>query len=156
MELPKFIKWLRPGLRIKRWIAVIILGMLFAVFASVMLYLFAISVKTMDGVGAELLAGAGLGFVLSGFCLITGIYRLIKSMWGLVDRRAAKKGLMNAAYERAVLAEGPKIVAIGGGTGLACVLTSNENSFKPVNTHANPVPPPIATIFGPSASTARS
>ncbi|MEI6232973.1 MAG: gluconeogenesis factor YvcK family protein [Planctomycetota bacterium] len=130
MALPKFIKWLRPGLRIKRWIAVILLGMLFAVFASMMLYLLAVSVQGMDGVGTELLIGAGLGYILSGFCLITGIYRLIKSMWGLVDRRAAQKGLVNAAYERAVLADGPKIVAIGGGTGLSCVLTGlKEYSF---------------------------
>jgi uncharacterized cofD-like protein len=123
MPFPKFLKWLRPGMRIKRWIAVIMLGIVFAFFASFMLYLFGISVKELDAVGAKLLGGALLGFILSGFCLITGIYRLIKSMWGLVDRRAARKGLVNAAYERAILAEGPKIVAIGGGTGLSCVLT---------------------------------
>src|SRR5438874_1350109 len=110
MALPKFIKWLRPGLRIKRWIAVIFLGMIFAVFASVLLYMFVISVREIDRVGAKLLAGAAFGFIVSGFCLITGIYRLIKSMWGLVDRRAARKGLVNAAYERAVLSGGPKIV----------------------------------------------
>ena len=125
MSSIKFFKWLRPGLRIKRWIAVIMLGMIFAVFASVMLLGFSITVKGMDVSGASgtgYLGLAAAGFVLAGFCLITGIYRLIKSMWGLVDRRAARKGLVNAAYERAVLAEGPKIVAIGGGTGLSCVL----------------------------------
>ena len=140
MALPKFIKWLRPGLRIKRWIALIMLGMIFAVLSSVMLILLATSVRGMAGQtflgfvvtlgGAELVGCAALGFILSGFCLITGIYRLIKSMWGLVDRRAARKGLVNAAYERAILTEGPKIVALGGGTGLSCVLTGlKEYSF---------------------------
>src|SRR5438045_790295 len=73
MAFPKFIKWLRPGLRIKRWILVILLGMVFAVFATIELYLFATSVQGLDGIGAQLLAAAALGFLLSGFCLITGI-----------------------------------------------------------------------------------
>jgi uncharacterized cofD-like protein len=122
MALPKFIKWLRPGLQIKRWIAVIFLGTIFAIFAAGMFYLFWMSISG-ESTGYKLLIGAALGFMLAGFCLITGIYRLSKSMWGLVDRRAAAKGLVNAAYERAVLAGGPKVVAIGGGTGLSCVLT---------------------------------
>ncbi len=100
------------------------LGMVFAVFASVMLYLFFVSVKVIDGVGAELLGGAALGFLLSGFCLITGIYWLDQTDVGF-GRPAfgAGKDWFNAAYERAILAEGPKIVALGGGTGLSCVLT---------------------------------
>ncbi|MCY3017655.1 MAG: YvcK family protein [Planctomycetota bacterium] len=125
MSLGKFFKWLQPGLRIKRWIAVILLGLLFAVFSSwaVLLYLFNPASEKFDQWGNSLLVGSALGYFLSGFCLITGIYRLIKSMWGLVDRRGARKGLVEAAYERAVLAAGPKVVAIGGGTGLSCVLT---------------------------------
>lgn len=125
MSLAKLVKWLRPGLRIKRWIAVIFLGMLFAVFASwaLLLYLFSPDSGRLDPWGNGLLVGAAVGFLLFAFCLITGIYRLLKSMWGLVDRRGARKGFVEAAYERAVLAAGPKVVAIGGGTGLSCVLT---------------------------------
>jgi uncharacterized cofD-like protein len=121
MSVDKFFKWLRPGLRIKRWIAIIFLGILFAVFSSGMLLLYGLGTKGADA-GNLLLIGAAVGFALAGFCLITGIYRLIKSMWGLVDR-GGNKSLVEAAYERAVLAAGPKVVAIGGGTGLACVLT---------------------------------
>src|SRR4051794_40727779 len=100
MALPKFIKWLRPGLRIKRWLAVIFLGVVFAGFSTYILILFSFSVKGMsfygiDNAGAKLLGSAALGFLLSSFCLITGIYRLIKSMWDLVDRRSARKGLVN-------------------------------------------------------------
>jgi uncharacterized cofD-like protein len=122
MLVSKILKWLRPGLRIKRWIAVLMLGMLFAVFASALQFWYWIGTDKHDA-GNALLIGSALGFVLSGFCLITGIYRLMKSMWGLVDRHGARKGLVEAAYERAVLAAGPKVVAIGGGTGLSCVLT---------------------------------
>jgi len=125
MSLGKLVKWLRPGLRIKRWIAVIFLGILFAMFASwaLILYLFSPESSRFDPWGNSLLVAAAVGFILFAFCLITGIYRLIKSMWGLVDRRGARKGLVETAYERAVLSSGPKVVAIGGGTGLACVLT---------------------------------
>lgn len=118
----KFFKWLRPGLRIKRWIAVILLGMVFAVVATLLLVGF-FTTSDLDVGSAKWLALALLCFLLAAFCLVTGIYRLLKSMWGLVDRRSARKGFVNAAYERALLAEGPKIVAIGGGTGLSCVLT---------------------------------
>jgi uncharacterized cofD-like protein len=120
--LSKIFKWLRPGLRIKRWIAVLMLGGLFAVFASGMQFFYWFGTEKHDP-GNLLLIASGLGFICSAFCLITGIYRLMKSMWGLVDRHGARKGLVEAAYERAVLAAGPKVVAIGGGTGLSCVLT---------------------------------
>ena len=131
MSLDKFLKWLRPGLRIKRWIAVIFLGILFAVFSSAVLLFYFMETKD-DPHGKLLLIGTGVGFALAGFCLITGIYRLIKSMWGLVDRRGARKGLVETAYERAVLAAGPKVVAIGGGTGLACVLTGLKEHSRDI------------------------
>ena len=142
MFLGKFFKWLRPGLRIKRWITVIFLGLLFAVLASgaLMLYFgtpasskFAWEIWGFQlSSGNALLVAAALGYSLSGFCLITGIYRLIKSMWDLVDRRGARKGLVEAAYERAVLSKGPKVVAIGGGTGLSCVLTGLKEHSRDI------------------------
>ena len=133
MFLDKFFKWLRPGMRIKRWIAVILLGIIFAVFAAGMFIVFWFATPGYGRFsGKEFLIGSALGFALAGFCLITGIYRLIKSMWGLVDRRGAQKGLVEAAYERAVLSAGPKVVAIGGGTGLACVLTGLKEHSRDI------------------------
>src|ERR1700753_2273026 len=100
MFLDKFFKWLRPGLRIKRWIAVILLGIVFAVISTGMFILFWWATPGYGRLpGKELLLFSALGYALAGFCLITGIYRLIKSMWGLVDRRGARKGLVEAAYE---------------------------------------------------------
>jgi len=134
MALPKFFKWLRPGLRIKRWIAVIFLGALFAFLASASIFFYAFEVggQRFGSNGKLLLIAALLCFSLAGFCLITGIYRLVKSMWELVDRRGGRKGLIDAAYERAVLAAGPKVVAIGGGTGLACVLTGLKDYSRDI------------------------
>ncbi|HYF52503.1 MAG TPA: gluconeogenesis factor YvcK family protein [Planctomycetota bacterium] len=131
MLLEKFLKWLRPGLRIKRWIAIIFVGMFFALCATALIFYWFIGTPKHDR-GNELLIGAALGYFLSGFCLITGIYRLMKSMWGLVDRHGARKGLVEAAYERAVLSQGPKVVAIGGGTGLSCVLTGLKEHSRDI------------------------
>lgn len=125
----KFFKWWRPGLRIKRWIAIILLGVLFAFAASAAQVFYWLGTPKHDlgtdqDLGNALLIGSALGFLLSAFCLITGIYRLMKSMWSLVqDSAGTRRGLVEAAYERAVLASGPKVVAIGGGTGLSVVLT---------------------------------
>src|SRR5258706_3856654 len=143
MVLGKFFKWLRPGLRIKRWIAVIFLGGIFLVLAAWSLLLYLGTPESSKFASSEiwgykissgnaLLIGAFAGFSLAGFCLITGVYRLIKSMWDLVDRRGARKGLVEAAYERAKLSRGPKVVAIGGGTGLSCVLTGLKEHSRDI------------------------
>lgn len=130
----KFFRWLRPGLRIKRWIALIFTGILFAVAASLAIYFWVRETGSsrFNEYGAILLIGAALSFLLSGVCLITGIYRLMKSMWDLVGDKAGKKGLIDAAYERAVLSKGPKVVCIGGGTGLSCALTGIKQYSRDV------------------------
>lgn len=119
--MEKVLKWLRPGLRIKRWIAVIFLGILFAVLASAALIAY-VNTTALDDSGGKFLVSTVLGFMLSAFCLITGIYRLIKSMWELVGRRGRQEGIVDAAYKRAMMSSGSKVVAIGGGTGLSVVL----------------------------------
>src|SRR5437016_227418 len=113
--LDKVFKWFAPGLRIKRWIAVIFLGLIFAVLASFSLVLWLSSSRIGRYPGNELLVTTLVGFPLSAFCLITGIYRLMKSMWGLMDHRGrgVRKGMVETAYERARLSTGPKVVAIG-------------------------------------------
>jgi len=119
--MEKVLKWLRPGLRIKRWIAVIFLGIVFALLGAAALILWLFGTSGFDW-GGLLLVAAVLAFVLSTFALITGIYRLIKSMWELVDRGGRGQGLVDAAYRRAMRSSGAKVVAIGGGTGLSVVL----------------------------------
>lgn len=123
MALDRIIKWFRPGLRIKRWIVVIFLGLIFALLGAAAVFLLVIGTQGFDE-RWKLLLAAILGFSLAAFCLITGIYRLIKSMWGLVGRRgSASGGLVEAAYLRAKMTHGPRVVAIGGGTGLAVLLS---------------------------------
>lgn len=115
--MQRILKWLRPGLRIKRWIAIIFLGLIFGILAA-MAVLFSLFKPSPVAITAAI-----LGFVLSAFCLITGIYRLIKTMWGLVEHRGRETGIADAAYRRAQFSHGARVVAIGGGTGLSTVLT---------------------------------
>ena len=120
--MKKILKWLRPGLRIKRWLAVIFVGLIFAVYASAAIFLY-FNYTPLRDTGGKFLVAAVLGFMLAAFCLITGIYRLMKSMWDLVGHRGPQRELVDAAYQRAVVNRGPRVVAIGGGTGLSVVLT---------------------------------
>jgi uncharacterized cofD-like protein len=119
------LKWLRPGLRIKRWIVLIFAGLIFALLAASAVFLFFLRTEPWEWrEEGKLVLTATFGFLLAAFCLVTGIYRLMKSMWGLVEQRFGQQGgLVEAAYQRAVQSRGPKVVAIGGGTGLSVVLT---------------------------------
>jgi len=60
-------------------------------------------------------------FFLSFYGLIAGIRSLIKSFFRVIYTQK-DKDLIDIIYERRFLTKGPKIVAIGGGTGLSTVL----------------------------------
>jgi uncharacterized cofD-like protein len=71
----------------------------------------------------QALGVAALAFVIGGTVLFTGIYRLLKSIGALLQKRGeTSKTLVDIAYERRYLARGPKVVALGGGTGMSNLL----------------------------------
>jgi len=53
-------------------------------------------------------------------------------MWGLVDRRGAQKAWSTRPTNARCFRAGPKVVAIGGGTGLACVLTGLKEHSRDI------------------------
>ncbi|MCX7804774.1 MAG: uridine diphosphate-N-acetylglucosamine-binding protein YvcK [Planctomycetota bacterium] len=118
----KLFKWLLPGLRIKRWIFVILLGVFFAVLGTVevLAYLFRVEEVTRGRIDLAIALGC---FLISAAALVTGIYRLMKSLGELLDRRGSRKDIVDLAYEKRYLERGPRVVALGGGTGLSVVLT---------------------------------
>ncbi|MFH1767976.1 MAG: gluconeogenesis factor YvcK family protein [Candidatus Omnitrophota bacterium] len=106
------IKWFYPGLRVKRWIGLLLIGVAFILVSSVNLskdihVVVAIFYKTLFTVG--LLA------------LILGIAYLIKSFFDAIYPHN-DKALLDIIYEKRLLSKGPKIVAVGGGTGLSTIL----------------------------------
>ena len=62
-------------------------------------------------------------FVVGAGALVAGTLLLIRSLFEAIYPYSQKgKGLIDIIYEQRLLAKGPKIVAIGGGTGLSSIL----------------------------------
>ena len=120
------LRWLYPGLKIKRWIAVIFLGVFVSSLGTAFLVfgLFQLREVEAGSLFAQCMSVAALGFALGGAVLFTGVYRLLKSIGQLLQKRGdTSKTLLDIAYERRYLARGAKVVALGGGTGLSNLLS---------------------------------
>ncbi|MFH0738785.1 MAG: YvcK family protein [Candidatus Omnitrophota bacterium] len=102
-------KWLYPGIGIKRWIALTGFGILLIIIGAVSLLAEEYRIiQLLDAV-----------VVLSGFIiLILGIKRLITAFIPASRGRE----LVDILYQRRQLSRGPRIVAVGGGTGLSALL----------------------------------
>ncbi|MCM8773293.1 MAG: YvcK family protein [Candidatus Omnitrophica bacterium] len=111
-RLFKFIRWFYPGLKIKRWISVLAVGViLILIFAprlsSDINFILKIVYSFFFGVG-----------VIS---LVIGITSLVRSFFEVIYPHRERE-LIDIIYEKRFLAKGPKIVTIGGGTGLSTIL----------------------------------
>ncbi len=116
----RFSDWLRPGIKVKRWILLAILGILIIIFAvNEMLWngYYSVYYKCFYA-----------------FLNITGIFLLyiaitegVRSIIALINKGYLRfsldsKKIENLMYEKRLLIKGPKIVVIGGGTGLSTML----------------------------------
>jgi len=108
----KIIRWLYPGLRIKRWVILLALSIFFVIFSAIR---FAYDTDPLLRIFDVIL----FVFSFSGF--IAGIKSLIESFFEVIYP-GKNKELIDIIYEKRFLAKGPKIVAIGGGTGLSTLL----------------------------------
>lgn len=129
----RFSKWLYPGLKIKRWIFLLIFCCLFAgiglakflsdIFAGIRIDIFPPEkieeitnyLKGLKFIDIVVLIGGVTGIVIA-------FKRIVKSI-GTVFAPEKTDEFVNLAYKRMQLRKGPKIVAIGGGTGLPAVLS---------------------------------
>ncbi len=108
----KIIKWFYPGLRIKRWVVLLFLSLFFLIFSSVRLaHDTHLILKIFDS----------LLFVFSFIGFVAGMRSLIKSFFEAIYP-GKNKEIIDIIYEKRFLSKGPKIVAIGGGTGLSTAL----------------------------------
>ncbi|MBI4003471.1 MAG: YvcK family protein [Candidatus Omnitrophica bacterium] len=112
MNPARFLKWLYPGMRVKRWF--------FSAIAGVLLF----------GIGSSLLPVEGrlwlrlfsLMLVVSGlFAIVVGLVGVVRSLLEVVVP-ADRQNLVELVFQRRHLEKGPRIVAIGGGTGLSTIL----------------------------------
>ena len=130
-KLPKQIGWLIPGLQVKRWFALVLIGALLITIGVLILfdikpvfYTMQFISKVANTVSTEWLA---FGIIMIGGALFFKGWRMTNlSMLDLPDNRDSDVLLENL-YRKRKLSRGPKIVAVGGGTGLSMLLSGIKN-----------------------------
>lgn len=130
----RFLKLLIPGLRVKRWLGLTLLGLV--VLALGLAYLFVELYRTVAlPVEASYLTLQflprwlrGLIFVATGVVVTAlAVTRLNRSLAVPLARPHNGVGLVDALVSYRQRERGPKIVAIGGGTGLSTMLRGLKN-----------------------------
>lgn len=105
------VKWLYPGMRVKRWLLTTLLGLFIVVIG-------AIFAADMD----KRVSFFGFVIIFCGIVLVVlGVGKIIVSLIALFLPER-EKDLVNILYQRRYLERGPKIVSIGGGHGLSNLL----------------------------------
>ncbi|MFN2340770.1 MAG: uridine diphosphate-N-acetylglucosamine-binding protein YvcK [Halanaerobium sp.] len=128
MNLPK---WFFPGLGVKRWFLVIILGFILISIGITPLFGFDLSIYVINQLLLMLnnLFGQRANLVLkitSLFMILAGIsltyYSLLKIRSEFNTHITPNGEILNLLYEKRRSNKGPEIVAFGGGTGLSNLL----------------------------------
>ena len=114
-RLASLFKWFYPGMRIKRWVSLSLLGIILILlgvngiarmprnFSDIIVYIY--------------YANVVLGIVL----IILGFKNMMVSVISLLLPHREGK-LIDIMYQKRFLEQGPRIVVIGGGTGLSTIL----------------------------------
>lgn len=124
--MPKDVGWLLPGLRVKRWFALIFIGSLLITLGTMIVFNMRPVYFTMEFIrriaASAPSSAVGVGVVAIGIVLFFKGWQ--KTNLSILDLNNGKeKGtILEALYRRRKLNRGPKIVAIGGGTGLSMLL----------------------------------
>jgi uncharacterized cofD-like protein len=126
-------RWLTPGIGIKRWLVVVFAGLLLlaVAFAHFLRQITrdleptgpagaAIDIVTLQFLPYELrgLIAGSVGVGLFAF----GAYRAVRVLTDPFRGTDPDQPLVELIYQKRFLARGPRIVAIGGGTGLSALL----------------------------------
>lgn len=108
----RIIKWLYPGMGIKRWILVVVLGITEICIGS-WYWLSMGNIPKVVGI-LNLVMGISLVFI--------GTKRIIHNFLNIL-LPASEGNITELIFKRRQLKNGPRLVAIGGGTGLSVLLT---------------------------------
>ncbi len=126
-----FLKWFYPGMHIKRWLALITIGVAMMTFGLSYVvreayleglrlpdFMYYITLQFIPRyIRGAMYMSSALGLILF------GIWKLNQSLISvLAPNRDNTESLVNTIYNQRFLRRGPKIVAIGGGTGLSTLL----------------------------------
>jgi uncharacterized cofD-like protein len=124
-------RWLTPGIGVKRWLLVVFAGLVLLALGVAHLIRQATSDLRPGGLAdtlVDLVTLQFLPFQLRGLIaavvgvvlVIVGSYRVARAL--TEPFRVTDEPLVELIYQKRFLARGPRIVAIGGGTGLSTLL----------------------------------
>ena len=111
------IYWLKPGLQIKRWI---LLGLLGIILLSISFSHFFMIMKITMADTLNIFIG-----ILGIYFIYMAIYQGLKSLFtdiNYMGNPLHRRSINKQIYDKKILSRGPKIVVIGGGTGLSILL----------------------------------
>lgn len=116
----KFVDWLKPGIKVKRWIVFGILGILLIAFGFTEL----VTRRMYDTYYKVFYAFLNITGI---FVIYISVTEAMKSIIVMINKGYLKVSLdsqkiESLIYEKRLLVKGPKIVVIGGGTGLSTML----------------------------------
>ncbi len=125
-------RWLKPGMGVKRWLLVVFAGMLLLSLGAAHvirqvtrdLQPGGITQAILDVVSLQFLPFPLRGLVVGGVgvaLIVFGAWRAARNITGPL-RADEETPLADVIYQKRFLARGPRIVAIGGGTGLSTLL----------------------------------
>lgn len=116
----RLVHWLKPGIKIKRWVCLGLIGM-FMLSIAVSYYLYPIN--NMLSYGIKMAIGI-IGIFVTIFSLRQGIISVLDLVYHPTTLTGKNEGnkLDIRIYDKKILSRGPKIVVIGGGTGLSVLL----------------------------------
>ena len=124
-------RWLRPGMGIKRWLLVVFLGQLVLALAGALVIRLAFQQVPENSAAGQLFNLVSLQFLplwlrpivvlgAGAAVFLIGLWKLMNVL--LEPFPARTEPLVELVYQKRSLARGPRIVAIGGGTGLSTLL----------------------------------
>ena len=121
-----FFRWFKSSTKMKRWILLLVIGIVLACYGMARVLV----AKTFDFKEIAVIIGI---FVIGFVCVILGIIHMQKRTLELLvqesdSRELDKKAQVSSLiFNKKVYNQGPKIVAIGGGSGLNSVLRGLKN-----------------------------
>lgn len=123
------LKWLYPGMHIKRWLSLLLLGVILMALGIAYVLREAYLTYTFPDefyyLTLQFIPRWGRGLLFMGISVLTvglSVYKLNQSLLWAFVRPRPEETMVNTIYNRRILSRGPKVVAIGGGTGLSTLL----------------------------------
>lgn len=121
-------RWLLPGLKLKRWVLVLVFGIVLVVLGAIGLGLALFNPTSPESSKLHLnfytIGGLAIGF--GSILVFTAVYRLVRTIEKLF-RKNEKRSISELAWVSAQKELGPSVVCIGGGHGLSTLLTGLKN-----------------------------